>query len=110
MGPIWGRQDPGGPHVGPMNFSIWDDHNATNLFVYFMGYTQHGTAKFIFGKAGLLSGSLQRSCAIYVLNNVQIYCIIIMNATLIVRLYHIAWGCNKNHVRNRYIGISGFKI
>ena len=19
MGPIWGRQDPGGPHVGPMN-------------------------------------------------------------------------------------------
>ena len=24
MGPIWGRQDPGGPHVGPMNFTIWD--------------------------------------------------------------------------------------
>ena len=23
-GPIWGRQDPGGPHVGPMNFAIWD--------------------------------------------------------------------------------------
>ena len=22
-GPIWGRQDPGGPHVGPMNFVIW---------------------------------------------------------------------------------------
>ena len=22
MGPIWGRQDPAGPHVGPMNFSI----------------------------------------------------------------------------------------
>ena len=22
-GPIWGRQDPGGPHVGPMNFAIW---------------------------------------------------------------------------------------
>ena len=21
MGPIWGRQDPGGPHVGPMNFA-----------------------------------------------------------------------------------------
>ena len=20
---IWGRQDPGGPHVGPMNFAIW---------------------------------------------------------------------------------------
>ena len=24
MGPIWGRQDPGGPHVGPTNFAIWD--------------------------------------------------------------------------------------
>ena len=24
MGPIWGRQDPGGLHVGPMNFVIWD--------------------------------------------------------------------------------------
>ena len=24
MGPIWGRQDPGGPHVGPINFFIWD--------------------------------------------------------------------------------------
>ena len=23
MGPIWDRQDPGGPHVGPMNFNIW---------------------------------------------------------------------------------------
>ena len=27
MGPIWGRQDPGGPHVGPMNFAIWADAN-----------------------------------------------------------------------------------
>ena len=23
IGPIWGRQDPGGPHVGPMNLTIW---------------------------------------------------------------------------------------
>ena len=23
MKPIWGRQDPGGPHVVPMNFAIW---------------------------------------------------------------------------------------
>ena len=23
MGPIWGRQGPGGPHVGPMNVAIW---------------------------------------------------------------------------------------
>ena len=24
MGPTWGRQDPGGPHVVPMNLAIWD--------------------------------------------------------------------------------------
>ena len=24
MGPIWGRQDPGGPHVDPSRFAIWD--------------------------------------------------------------------------------------
>ena len=23
MGPIGGRQDPGGPHVGPLNLAIW---------------------------------------------------------------------------------------
>ena len=23
MGVIWGRQDPGGPHVGLKNFAIW---------------------------------------------------------------------------------------
>ena len=22
MGPIWGRQDPGGPHVSPMNLAL----------------------------------------------------------------------------------------
>ena len=25
MGPIWGRQDPGGPHVGPVNCAICDN-------------------------------------------------------------------------------------
>ena len=24
MGPIWDRQDPGGPHVDPMNLIIWE--------------------------------------------------------------------------------------
>ena len=26
MGPIWVRQDPGGPHVGPMNLAMRDDN------------------------------------------------------------------------------------
>ena len=28
MGPIWGRQVPGGPHVGPMSFAIWNVYDA----------------------------------------------------------------------------------
>ena len=28
MGPILGRQDPGGPHVGPMKFAIWVGFHA----------------------------------------------------------------------------------
>ena len=31
MGPIWGWQDPGGHHVGPMNIAIWETH----LFILF---------------------------------------------------------------------------
>ena len=33
MGPIWGRQDPGGLHVGPMNLAIWVDINHMELYV-----------------------------------------------------------------------------
>ena len=28
MGPNWGRQDPGGPHVGPMNLAIWEGNKT----------------------------------------------------------------------------------
>ena len=31
MGSIWGRQDPGGSHVGPMDFVIWEQST------FFMG-------------------------------------------------------------------------
>ena len=31
MEPIWGRLDPGGPHVGPMNFAIWVDFDAGSM-------------------------------------------------------------------------------
>ena len=24
MGHTWGRQDPGGPHVGPMSLALWE--------------------------------------------------------------------------------------
>ena len=32
MGPIWGRQDPSGPHVGPMNFAIWGDLGRVGFY------------------------------------------------------------------------------
>ena len=31
MGPIWGRQNPGGPHAGPMNFAIWEPLEPVKL-------------------------------------------------------------------------------
>ena len=33
MGPIWDRQDPGGPHVGPMKFAIGDPFNFTTSMI-----------------------------------------------------------------------------
>ena len=33
MGPIWGRQDPGGSHVGPMNLAISDVSLKTQAIV-----------------------------------------------------------------------------
>ena len=32
MGPTWGRQDPGGPHVGPMDLAIKDSIYNQQLF------------------------------------------------------------------------------
>ena len=35
MGPIWGRRDPGGSHVGPMNLAIWDDQwNPVDMIIH----------------------------------------------------------------------------
>ena len=36
MGPIWGRQDPGGSHVGPANFAIWYGTGSTLAQVFNM--------------------------------------------------------------------------
>ena len=33
MGPIWRRQDPDGPHVGPMNFAIWEFLIHRNVYI-----------------------------------------------------------------------------
>ena len=45
MGPIWGRQDPGGCHVGPMNFAIWECIAINNFVqtVNNLALSQQGT-------------------------------------------------------------------
>ena len=35
MGPIWGLQDPGGPHVGLMNLALWDV-NAEKVYKFYL--------------------------------------------------------------------------
>ena len=37
MGPTWGRQDPGGPHVGPMNVAIMDNKKYIIAILSFVG-------------------------------------------------------------------------
>ena len=39
MGPIWGRQDQGGPHIGPMKFAIWD----YTVFIPLMWHIYHSS-------------------------------------------------------------------
>ena len=43
MGPIWGRQDPDGHHVGPMNFAIWAAIVIYNLT--YIGYKCYDVLK-----------------------------------------------------------------
>ena len=39
MGPIWGRQDPGGPHVGPMNIANLQG-SINNMTTWLVGVGQ----------------------------------------------------------------------
>ena len=41
MGPIWGRQDPVGPPVGPMNFATWEWLKHTPCTIYSIR-SEHG--------------------------------------------------------------------
>ena len=37
MGPIWDWEDPGGSHVGPMTFAIWDMHKTGLVTILIWG-------------------------------------------------------------------------
>ena len=47
MGPTWGRQDPGGPHVGHTSLAIWGISNSIFLMKDFICYTGY---QYIFWK------------------------------------------------------------
>ena len=51
MGPIGGRQVPGGPHIDPMNFAIWDDftQNAGITCIYNLKKNTSSFGKCIIG-------------------------------------------------------------
>ena len=54
MGPTWGGQDPGGPHVGPMNFAIWDIFEAGAIWfrwTWFHSVHPQGVVKQLFETA-----------------------------------------------------------
>ena len=39
MRPIWGLQDPGGPHIGPMNLTTWESNLQNSMKVDFFSIT-----------------------------------------------------------------------
>ena len=65
MGPIWGRQDPGGPHVCPMSFAIWGVYPIKyhSLFVPCFGWVVLSiTSQMIHWKIPHQLTSLQNKC------------------------------------------------
>ena len=54
MGPIWGRQDSGGAHVGPMNLAIWGAMYADSFVVVALLVLSTHLAKLMKGVNSLL--------------------------------------------------------
>ena len=53
MGSIWGRQDPGEPHVGPMNFAIWGSHMSNAYLPYLVMLVKQYQLLFVETVAGI---------------------------------------------------------
>ena len=56
MGPIWGQQDAGGPHVGPMNLAIWDSYFVYMILKILL--TKYTTLLFLMNDEYLLQSHL----------------------------------------------------
>ena len=67
MGPIWGRQGPGGPHVGPMNLAIWIVNTWVRIQrVKLLIYPQTSTISLLkFGNGYVISPTLSMDVITY---------------------------------------------
>ena len=72
MGPTWGRQDPGGPHAGPMTFAISDicPHGG-RLSAYLISYIQ---VLFCLNNCWYQSADILASVAIWAVGAVILTC------------------------------------
>ena len=91
MGPIWGRQDPGGPHVGPMNFAIWGRFfaNHSNTVAFFLG-RNYKNRKMDFTKQLVIKWILAPAIKLYIritniLKNIYIYIFFTMSRLILGR-------------------------
>ena len=63
MGPTWGWQDPGGPHVGPMNLAIWEGIlGMTNYFIKWSGIEPVSKSHIFRGKPGNINKQTMIQC------------------------------------------------
>ena len=81
MGPIWGRQDPGGPHVGPMNFAIWVCHWTGRVKIWCVCVAFTWTEKW--NKIKLHMPSFVRTSIVF--------SIIVMNKLILWYTNHCKW-------------------
>ena len=73
IGPIWVRQDPEGPHTGPMNFAFWEHNKSfrkllyerdTQAYTVYMSLPPSSQTRlhFIFTKLSLFCTKVYRLC------------------------------------------------
>ena len=100
MGPIWGRQDPGGTHVGPMNFAIWVQSGAVITqynIAWFMYSTQYCSGSSITGTSNQIWYSQktphispsEASCRVSILR-------IVKKTDHVIRALHCIWNFTTN--------------
>ena len=87
MGPICGRQDPGGSHVGPVNLAIWDHHHC-NPFVH---YVVHGLVQDCSISSALAVGIMQSCTKLSMYSLHHHHCLHLFNFTA------WSWSC-RNHI------------